>query len=147
MIPSSARSLVQSVGLCGSLLPIHGDAPDQRGDRLLWGVHNFWVGDESKSDIHLGKNAGLYLFVFTALILERQFAHGPLDLSARELQYELDRHRRCISRHGNEDQEWRRDSPSGQMRPGFARSFFFRPSPLVHLCDPLAQNIDQSFER
>jgi hypothetical protein len=57
--------------------------------------------------IHLGKHAvqggnlGDYLFVFRALKLERQLVHTTLDLRARELlrEYELDRHRRCISQH------------------------------------------------
>jgi hypothetical protein len=62
--------------------------------------------------IHLGEHAvqggnlGEDLFVFRSLKLERQLIHSPLDLGARELlrQYELDRHRRCISRHRAERQ-------------------------------------------
>ena len=80
--------------LAGGLLPILG-----LGSIGTGGIHL------SKHSVQ-GGNLGDYLFVFRALKLERQLVHPPLDLSARELlrQYELDRHRRFISRHGAEGQ-------------------------------------------
>ena len=70
------------------------------------------LGSIGARGIHLsehsvqGGNLGEYLFVFCALKLERQLVNPPLDLSARELlrEYELDRHRHFISRHGADGQ-------------------------------------------
>ena len=66
------------------------------------GTLGFHLGEDAVQGGDLGDD----LFVFGALKLDRQFIDTPLDLRARELlrQYELDRHRRCISQHRAEGQ-------------------------------------------